>query len=182
MSIRQTLISTIVVAMVPPAALWAANAEYVGGSVKSIPMNAVGSLNCDNAKELRFSYGQGIYKLPYEQIVGTEIAKGETRHVLHKIPVPSLFGRQKQTLTISYKDPSGTSGSLSFELSAWQAKATQNSIAEAKELPLAAAAAASDEWWGDQYWKTTRNKAAWEAAGTAAQNTTAAAASKDPKN
>ena len=168
MSIRQFLISTIALAILPPAVLRASDtAEYVGGSVKSIPMNSIGFLDADNAKALHFSYGQSVYKLPYEQITGTEITKSDTKRVLKKIPVPT-FGRRKETLTIRYKDASGATGTLEFDLAHRYALAIQDSIAEQKAAPQSATQ--SDEWWGDRYWKTNSNKAAWEApAQTAAQ-------------
>jgi hypothetical protein len=178
MSIRQFLISTIAFAILPTAVLRAADtAEYIGGTVKAIPMNSTGLLNLDDAKVLKFNYGQAVYKLPYEQITGTEITKGETRHVLKKIPVPSLFGRKKETLTISYKDPAGASGTLTFELAARLASAVQDTIAEQKAAPQAAAANQSNEWWGDKYWKTNSNKATWEADATTAAKPAPAAPS-----
>jgi hypothetical protein len=171
MSIRQFLISTIALAILPPAVLRASDsAEYIGGSVKAIPMNSIGFLNTDDTKVLRFNYGQSVYKLPYEQITGTEITKGDTKHVLKKIPVPT-FGRKKETLTIRYKEPAGASGTLEFLLEGRVATAVQDSIAEQKATPQAV----SSEWWGDRYWKTNSNKAAWEApAQTAAQQPAAA--------
>ncbi len=181
MSIRQFLISTIAFAILPTAVLRATDtAEYVGGTVKSIPMNSTGFLDLDDAKVLKFNYGKSVYKLPYEEITGTEITKGETRHVLKKVPVPSLFGRKKETLTISYKDPAGASGTLTFELTARLASSIQDTIAEQKAMPQAAAAAAanqSDEWWGDRYWKTNRNKATWEGDSTTAAKPAPAAPS-----
>jgi hypothetical protein len=166
---RQMLISTIAVAVIGPVGLRGADiAEYVSGSAKAIPVNATGSLNTSDAKELQFNYGQSVYKLPYAQITSTEIMQGEGRHILHKIPVPSLFGKKKETLAINYKDASGANGTLNFELSAREAKATREAIAEWKATPQSAAAAApSNEWWGDKYWKTTRNKGTWETGTTA---------------
>ena len=178
MSIRQFLISTVAFAILPTAILRATDtAEYVGGSVKSIPMNSIGFLSADDEKTLQFSYGKSIYKLPYEQITGTEITKGETHHVMKKIPLPSLFGRNKETLTISYKDAAGVSGTLSFELAARLATATQDAIADQRTAAQAAAANKSNEWWGDKYWKTLRNKDTWdtESAATAAKQAPAPA-------
>jgi hypothetical protein len=178
MSIRQLLISTIAFAILPTAVLRATDtAEYVGGTVKSIPMNSVGFLNLDDAKVLKFNYGKFEYKLPYEQITGTEITKGESRHVLIKVPLPSLFGRKKETLTVSYKDPAGTSGTLHFELAARLASSVQDTIAEQKALPQAASANQSNEWWGDKLWKTNRNKATWESDSTTAEKPAPAAPS-----
>ena len=174
MSIRQFLVSAIALTILPSAILRASDtAEYVGGTVKSIPMNSTGFLNLDDAKVLKFQYGQAVYKLPYDQITGTEITKSDTRHVLKMVPVPSLFGRKKETLTISYKDAAGASEKLSFELTARLAVSVQNTIAEQKAIPQTETANESNEWWGDKYWKTNRNKVAWEAGvATAAQPAT----------
>ncbi|MBZ5606842.1 MAG: hypothetical protein LAP38_01180 [Acidobacteriia bacterium] len=162
---RQFLFSTLIFAFVPTATMYAAPSavEYVGGTVKSIPANSVGSLSFADAKELQFSYGESVYKLPYEQVTATDISKGEGHHILRKIPVPSLTpGRRKETLTISYKDAAGTTGTLNFELSASQAAAARDTIAAKKAAPDAETASQSNEWWGDKMWKTTRNQAAWE--------------------
>jgi hypothetical protein len=184
MSIRQFLISTIALAILPSAVLRAADtAEYVGGTVKSIPMNSIGFLNLDDTKVLKFNYGPAVYKLPYDQITGTEVTKGETRHVLKKVPIPSLFGRKKETLTISYKDSAGVTGKLSFEVVAKLASSVQTTIAEVKSLPDAATAAnQSNDWWGDKYWKTVRNKGTWDASTASASQPVAPAAPATTKN
>jgi len=181
MSIRKFLISTVAFAIIPTAVLRAADtAEYVGGSVKAIPMNSIGFLSADDEKALQFSYGKAIYKMPYEQITGTEITKGETHHVMKKIPVPSLFGRNKETLTISYKDAAGVSGTLSFELAARLATATQEAISDQRAAIQAAASNPSNEWWGDKYWKTLRNSGTWEAAEATAAGKQASAQAPTP--
>ena len=161
-AIRQILISTLAFAVIPPACLRGADvAEYVGGTAKAIPVNATGSLSTADAKELQFNYGQSVYHLPYAQITGTDIAQGEARHILGKIRVPSL-GKRKEKLAISYKDASGA-GTVNFELSARQAKATREAIAQWKTMPLTSAGTADQmEWWGDKYWKTNRNKGTWD--------------------
>lgn len=162
---RQFLFSTLIFALVPPAIVHGASnsVEYVSGTVKSIPANATGSFNFDNGKELQFSYSGSVYKLPYEQITSTDVAKGEGHHILRKIPVPSLLpGRRKETLTIAYKDPAGVTGKLNFELSASQASAACDTIAAKKTSLEAGTASPSSDWWGDKFWKTNRNKAGWE--------------------
>ena len=168
-AIRQILISTIAFAVIPPVCLRGSDiAEYVGGTVKTIPVNVSGSLSTADSKELQFNYGQSVYRLPYAQITSTDAAAGEGRHILHKIPVPS-FGKRKETLAINYKDAAGANGTLNFELSAHQAKATREAIALWKAAPASAAAAVPDstEWWGDRYWTTNRNKASWPGAASA---------------
>ena len=183
MSIRQFLISTIAFAILPSAALRAADtAEYVGGTVKSIPMNSTGFLSLDDTKVMKFLYGQAIFKLPYDQITGTEVTKGDTRHVLKKVPLPS-FGRKKETLTISFKDPAGVTGKLSFEVPARLATNVQSTITEMKALPdPATVASESKEWWGDKYWKTLNNKTAWDTSTASAAQTAPAAVPPSTKN
>lgn len=166
-SIRQVLVSTAVFAILPCAVLKGASSivEYIGGTAKSIPLNASGSISVSDAKELRFNYGQSVYKIPYSQITGTSVVQGERRHVLGKIPVPTMFpGRRKQTLAINYKDPAGASGTLNFELTASEATAVRDGIAERQTFAQSAATQQGpEEWWGDKYWKTNRNQAMHEA-------------------
>jgi len=181
MSIRQFVISTIAFAIIPTAVLRASDtAEYTGGTVKSIPMNSIGFINLDDTKFMKFNYGQAVNKLPYEQITGTEVTKGETRHVLRRFPLPS-FGKTKETLTISYKDAAGVTGKLSFEVTSRLAATVQDTITTQKALPLAEATIDPNEWWGDKYWKTLSNKPVWDAASaSAAQPAAAPAAAPAP--
>jgi len=166
-TIRQILVSTAVFAIMPCAVLRGASStvEYIGGTAKSIPLNSSGSISVSDAKELRFNYGQSVYKIPYSQITGTNVVQGERRHLLGKIPVPTMFpGRKKQTLAINYKDPAGASGTLNFELTASEATAVRDGIAERQTVAQSATSQQGpEEWWGDKYWKTTRNQAAHEA-------------------
>ena len=181
-SIRQILVSTLVFAAVPPAVLHAASdtVQYVGGTVKSIPVNSAGSFNFDDAKELRFHYNGVVYRLPYDQITSTDIEKADVKHVMRVIPAQSLmFTHRKRTLVINYTDSSGATGTLNFELAAYRAADAQEIIAAKKTPPPAGIVEAA--WWGDKVWKTPRNKAAWDAqavlnaqAAQNAQNTAAA--------
>jgi hypothetical protein len=167
-SIRQVLLSTVVIAMMPAAFLKGASStvEYIGGTVKSIPLNASGSISVDDTRELQFNYGQSIFKIPYGQITGTNVVQGEGRHILGKIPVPTMFpGRKKQTLAINYKDPAGVSGTLNFELTASEATEVRFGIAQHQAVAQNAASQQNPEdWWGDKYWKTNRNRASHDAA------------------
>jgi hypothetical protein len=163
-AIRQILASTIILAAVPPAVVRAASdtVQYVGGTVKSIPVNTAGAFNFDDAKEFRFSYNGSMYRLPYDQITTTEIEKADVRRVMHVFPAVSpLASHRKQTLVINYTDSKGATGSLNFELAAYKAQDAQETIA-AKKSP-AAASAESNDWWGDRFWKTRRNQAMWDA-------------------
>lgn len=168
LAIRPLLISALVFAAVPPSVVRAASdtVQYVGGTVKSIPVNSAGSLSFDDAKEFRFLYNGSVFKMPYDQITSTSIEKADVRRVMHIFPAMSpIAAHRKQTLVINYTDSTGTAGSVNFELAAYKAMDAQETIA-AKRSPItpAAAAAATNEWWGDKYWKTTRNKAEWDAA------------------
>jgi hypothetical protein len=172
LAIRSVLIPALIFAAVPPAAVLAASdtIQYVGGTVKSIPVNSAGTFNFDDAKEFRFSYNGSVFKLPYDQITGTDIEKADIRRVWHVFPAVSpIASRRRQTLVINYTDAAGATGALNFELMASRAEEAQETIA-AKRSPLSSAsiAAASNEWWGDKYWKTKRNQAVWDA--QAAQN------------
>ncbi len=179
-AIRQVLLSALVVAAVPPAMLRAASdtVQYVGGTVKSIPVNSAGTFNFDDAKEFSFNYKGSVFKLAYTQITGTTIEKADVRHVMRVIPAESLiFTHRKRNLVISYTDASGAPGTLNFELAAYRAADAQQTIAAKKAPPSAAAAvAASNEWWGDKVWKTKRNQAAWDAQAALAASQAAEAA------
>lgn len=178
-AIRQLLASTIIFAVVPPAVVRAATdtVQYVGGTVKSIPVNTEGSFNFDDAKEFRFSYEGSVYRLPYEQITGTNIEKADVRRVWHVFPAMSpIASHRHQTLVINYTDAAGATGSVNFELMQYKAVEAQETIA-AKKNPVSAASASdpAGEWWGDRYWKTKRNKAVWDARDAqASQNAQAA--------
>jgi hypothetical protein len=184
-SIRQVLVSTVVFAIMPCAALKGASSivEYIGGTAKSIPLNSSGTISVSDAKELRFSYGQSMYKIPYSQITGTNVVQGEGRHILGKIPVPHMFpGRRKQTLAINFKDAAGASGTLNFELTASEAAAVRDGIAEKQTVAQSTATQQGPEdWWGDKYWKTTRNRAIHDAATVVAPPATPATVASGTK-
>jgi hypothetical protein len=183
LAIRQVLISSLIFVAVPPFVARAASdpVQYVGGTVKSIPVNSAGSFSFEDAKEFRFVYSGSVYKLPYDQITSTSLEKADIRRVWHVFPAMSpVASRRKQTLVINYTDSKGATGSLNFELAAYRAMDAQETIA-AKKSPIApASAAASNEWWGDRYWRTLRNNSEWEAA--AAQNAQAAQKAQAAQN
>lgn len=161
-AIRQLLVSTLIFAAVPPMAVRAAeSAEYVGGTVKSIPVNSSGALNFENDKELRFNYSGSVYSLPYESVTNIEITKAETRRLLGKIPMPALL-HPKDVLSISYKDATGANGTVNFEVSTFYAQYMQTTIQDKRDAPKVAADPNGDPFI-DRYWKTTRNQAQWEA-------------------
>lgn len=165
-AIRTILASTIIFAAMPPASVRAASdsVQYVGGTVKSIPVNTAGALHFDDAKVLRFSYNGSVYSVPYDQIMTTDIQKvTDVRRVLHIFPVVSpLASHRHEILVISYTDASGASGSLNFEMPAYMAEGAEQTIAAKKTPGPLVNPLANTTWWGDKYWKTTRNQAQWE--------------------
>jgi hypothetical protein len=172
-AIRQLLISALLFAAVPTAAVYGASApvQYVGGTVKSIPVNSTGSFNFEDAKDFRFAYNGSVYKLPYDQITSTSIEKADIRRVWHVFPAMSpIADHRQQTLVINFTDATGATGTVNFELMQYRAVEAQETIA-AKKSP-AAASPAETAWWGDKYWKTKRNQAVWDA--QAQQNALAA--------
>ena len=181
-AICRVLVPSLVFGLLPSAMLAGSSGtsgtvQYVGGTVQSIPVNAAGTFNFDSARELSFNYGGSVYNLPYEQITGMDIKRAELRRV-HKIPVPSVFpSHWKDVLNISYKDSSGATGTLKFEMPTLEAIDARQRI-EDKRAPAGESAATSpnSQWWGDSYWKTNRNKAAWDA-----QNKPASQASQAPQ-
>ncbi|MGA2879886.1 MAG: hypothetical protein ABSG13_13120 [Bryobacteraceae bacterium] len=186
-AIRQVLISTLVFAVVPPAVIRAASdtVQYVGGTVKSIPVNSTGTFDFEDAKEFHFTYKGSVYKLPYDQITGTSIEKADVRRVLHVFPAISpIASRRKQTLVINYTDAAGAAGTLNFELAEYRATDAQETLA-AKRSPISPAAAAaastaqSNTWWGDNVWKTKRNQATWDTQAALALQGAQAEASKN---
>jgi hypothetical protein len=164
--VHQILLSTLVFAIVPTAVLGGTPSavEYVGGTVKSIPANSIGAFNFDDGTRMRFYYGGAAYEVPYDRITGTDVAKAEGHHILHKIPVHTFDPRKRrETLSIHFKGEGDTAETLNFELAAAQADDARNTIAIKKAGPQNALANQND-WWGDKYWKTLRNRPAWDAA------------------
>jgi hypothetical protein len=165
---RQLLISALLFAAVPPAAVYASDTvQYVGGTIKSIPVNSTGAFHFEDAKEFRFTYGGSMYKLPYDQITSTSIEKADIRRVWHVFPAMSpIADHRQQTLVINFTDATGATGTVNFELMQYRAVEAQETIA-AKKSP-AAASTLETAWWGDKFWKTKRNEPVWDA--QAAQN------------
>jgi hypothetical protein len=165
-AIPRVLVPSLLCALLPSVMLCrtSGTVQYVGGTVEAIPVNAAGTFNFDDARELQFNYGGSIYKLPYQQITSMDIKRAELRRV-HHVPVPSVFpSHWRDVLSISYKDPAGATGTLKFEMPTLEAINARDSI-DQKKAPAGESTATSqnNQWWGDSYWKTTRNKAAWDA-------------------
>src|SRR5579872_4943854 len=107
LAMRHILVTTLVFAAAVPSVVRASSdaVQYVGGTVKSIPVNSSGTFNFDDAKEFRFVYNGAMFKLPYDQITSTDIEKADVRRVMHIFPAMSpIASHRKQTLVINYTD------------------------------------------------------------------------------
>jgi hypothetical protein len=157
-----TLLGAVVLIM-PPAisAGTVRNAEFVSGTLTTIPANTVGSLDVDNSTELTFHYGQSVFTLPFQNITNTQVVEPNGRH-LWKVPVPKL-GRSSRFLTITYSE-GDKSRMLTFKASTDDVTDMVGTINQRRKDPKGASAKASkteEDWWGDRYWRTNRNKAKW---------------------
>lgn len=164
------LISTTFLCL--PEAVLAASvptqAQYIYGSVKSIPADATGALDLTDAKDLQFQYGSDGYKLPYGKIKSYEFteSKGETR-TIGGVPLPKLpfLGRQ-EILNLSFYGEQGGINTMSFRVTARNLSTIEWVLSQRVEAERRAAESASrtklpEAWWGDKWWKTNRNKPVW---------------------
>ena len=141
-----------------------APAEYVSGTVKTIPANASGSL--DAGSELTFHYGKSVFAVPYNKITDTQITEPSGHHVW-KVPVPKVVGRGERLLNITYRE-GDSSRMATFKGSASSLKEVADAIDGHRKdqqalsfAPRPAAKPVVEDWWGDKYWRTTRNKNKW---------------------
>jgi hypothetical protein len=138
------------------------NAEYLGGTVGSIPANTQGILDLRDKTQMQFSYGDSTYHVDYRHIDGFKLSEGPSGHrrIAH-VPVPAIMGHA-QILDVTFRDESGKVGMLSFRLSWKTASVAQHLLSErTSPKQKAEASKPQDPWWGDNYWKTNRNQANW---------------------
>jgi hypothetical protein len=141
-------------------------AEFVSGTIKTIPANTAGALDANSDSELRFHYGNSIFAIAYQRITNAQVVEPSGHH-LWKVPVPSL-GKGTRLISISFRDAEGN-GMVTFRAPASDAKNIARAIEQHRGNPATLAArkpakAAQETWWGDKYWKTTRNKDRWPSA------------------
>ncbi len=94
------------------------HAIYVSGSA-AVPNGTEGSLNLGDARELRFDYDGGSFKLPYERITTLEISDrpGVKSHMAVAFSwVPKFGKKQGRLLTIAFKGDGGTGEAAIFEI------------------------------------------------------------------
>jgi|SRR5947209_7471515 len=160
------------------AGLYGSDAEYLGGTVKSIPVNTVGTLDLSDSRSLLFRYGRAVYKLAFEDIKSFEISHSNSvRRVLGHVPVPhSPWRKQDAIVNLSFRSEEMPTGTLSFKIASNDLTTTEWTLKSRIEDPnhnslVADRAKLPESWWGDRYWRTTRNSAGWpsidaESAGT----------------
>jgi hypothetical protein len=153
------------------------DAEYLGGTVKSIPSNTIGTLDLNDPQEIVFRYGRNFYRLPFEKIKSYEISHSKpARRVFGRVPVPSMPWKQDQILNLSFRSGNNETGVLSFKLTGKDLSSAEWVLKSRIDDPKEAAnngvrSKLPEAWWGDRYWRTTRNAALWpssdpEATGT----------------
>jgi hypothetical protein len=144
-------------------------AEFVSGTVTSIPTGTAGSLDTTSHTELQFRYRGSVFSVPYQKITNTATSAPGSKH-LWKVPVPKI-GKSARLLTISYRNRDDATASVTFKASASnvsslvstidERKAPGPDLATLKTREAAAAKIAEEEWWGNRYWRTLRNRSKW---------------------
>ena len=145
-------------------------AQYVYGTVKTIPANTVGSLDLTDPGDLQFQYGNSAYRLAYRNIKSFRLsaAKPQSRALAH-LPISKLqlpFRSHEQLLDVSFFDKDGAVGTVSFQLVGKNLASTEFVLGERIRVDKEAAQNAGrpklpESWWGDKYWKTNRNRPIW---------------------
>jgi hypothetical protein len=143
-------------------------AQYVYGTVKTIPSNTVGSLDLTDPSELQFQYGDLKYRLPYRQIKSFQLSGAKApQHTIAHLPVKlPAFHSHEQMLDVSFFEKEGSVGTVSFRLTGKNLKTAEWILAERVRVEKEAAqnpgrAKLAEPWWGDKYWKTPRNRPGW---------------------
>ena len=153
------------------------DAEYLGGTVKTIPSNTVGTLDLNDPKDLVFHYGRNFFRLPFEKIRTYEIAHANpARRTLGHVPLPRMPWKQDQVLNVSFRGIGNETGVLSFKLNGKDVSMAEWALKSRVDDPKESASNGArsklpESWWGDRYWHTLRNSALWpssepESAGT----------------
>ncbi len=144
------------------------DAEYLGGTVKSIQPKTAGALDLDDSSDLQFKFATSTYRLPYSQIRSFHFSEAsKPRPRLGLVPLPKLpFKSREQVLDLSFKDGGGDLGTVSFRLTGNHRSSTEWILSQRIEKDKKAGEHAEqmkhpEAWWGDKYWKTSRNKAVW---------------------
>ena len=158
---RVAVLTTAVVFVLPPSQARADDsieAQFLGGTIKTIPADSFGTLNLKDTNELRFQYGASVFRLPYSQITETEVTEPNNKgHWLVHLPGRKHF----DTLVIVYHDANGAENTLNFQVNSRLADVADSAIATRRHS-AEAATADPNGFWGDKVWKTARNRPLWE--------------------
>jgi hypothetical protein len=171
------LATVLLTAMAYASGAKGSDAEYLGGTVRAIPSNTVGTLDLNDPTDLVFHYGRNFYRLPFEKIKTYEISHAKpARRTLGRVPVPRMPWKQDQILNLSFRGNNNDTGILSFKLTGKERSNAEWALKSRVDDPRESASAGArsklpESWWGDRYWRTSRNSALWpsnepETAGT----------------
>ena len=144
----------LVVAFLAGAVLYGSEAEYLGGSVKTIPKYMTGNLDVTDPAKLVFIFYKGVFQLPFDNIKSFEIAPVKSR-----LRWPHRSG----VLNLSFRTEEHANEVISFKLTGKDLAAMEFTLkSHVQEEPSAANTATGrtklpESWWGDHYWRTTRN-------------------------
>jgi hypothetical protein len=117
---RRFVALVIVVAFVSPVlAVGSKKAEYVGGTISTVPEKTEGDLDTKNETTLRFSSKKGGIEIPYAAITGLEYGQKAGRRVAVAVlvsPLALFSKKRKHFLTVTYKDGADKEQAAVFEL------------------------------------------------------------------
>src|SRR5271165_2562574 len=122
LAMRYVFLLSLAAILAPQAGLPASPANeafYLGGTLKSIPVNTRGVLNLEDSANLQFEYGKDTYQVAYSRIRSVNFTTPESsrmRTVAH-LPVPRLPAlHHEQIFDLSFQDDKGGIGTASFRL------------------------------------------------------------------
>lgn len=126
-----------------------------------------GKLDLTDTANLVFTYGKGVYRLPFERIRNFEITPAKAAQhrsgVMGHMPIARLpWSQRAELLNLSFRGEDQVSEVISFKLTGKDAATTEWMLNSRIEQPRASTntdgrGKLPEAWWGDRYWRTTRN-------------------------
>jgi hypothetical protein len=117
---KKLIAAALIVAFTTPLfAVGSKKAEYVGGTITSVPERTEGDLDTRNETTLTFSSKKGAIAIPYAAITGLEYGQKAGRRVAVAVlvsPLALFSKKRKHFLTVSYTDTAGNEQAAVFEL------------------------------------------------------------------
>jgi hypothetical protein len=116
---RLITIALLVSFATPLLAVGSKKAEYVGGTITTVPERTEGDLDTKNETRLTFSSKEGGIEIPYSAITNLEYGQKAGRRVAVAVlvsPLALFSKKRKHFLTIGYKDAQGKEQAAVFEL------------------------------------------------------------------